>query len=79
MLNLLVNVPEFEACWCMIESNPTFRKNKNIMLETQEQYSPSKWSPRMKEDVIVGAHIKEVFEKFLTNFSHAKFLCCFPY
>ena len=42
------------------ETNQTFRKNKNIMLETQEQYSPSKWSPRMKEDVIVGAHIKEV-------------------
>ena len=44
----------------LYETNQTFRKNKNIMLETQEQYSPSKWSPRMKEDVIVGAHIKEV-------------------
>ena len=32
-----------------------------MMVENcQEQYSPSKWSPRLKEDVIVGAHIKEV-------------------
>merc|ERR1739838_240526 len=29
------------------------------MLDAQEQYSPSKWSPRLKEDVIVGAYVKQ--------------------
>ena len=32
-----------------------------MMLDAQEQYSPSKWSPRLKEDVIVGAYVKQVY------------------
>merc|ERR1711908_246338 len=38
----------------------SYGKNKNVMmLDAQEQYSSSKWSPRLKEDVIVGAYVKQ--------------------